>query len=186
MKPIETIYKGYSFRSRLEARWAMVFNKLEIPYEYEREGYDLGGEWYLPDFWLPQVECFVEIKPKEEAALEDGIKKCQSLSIASDKRVLLIGGNPWRGEYSLIVFSRCHGECGHSEKHEHENLVLYPGEFGECTECRSIYALGMPNKDWSLILKLKGVCRNQANIIPNSRLLTEAFTAARQARFAKR
>lgn len=51
---IETEYKGYRFRSRLEARWAVFFDKLDIAWEYEKEGYDLGETgWYLPDFWLP-------------------------------------------------------------------------------------------------------------------------------------
>ena len=26
MKPIETVYKGFKFRSRLEARWAVFFD----------------------------------------------------------------------------------------------------------------------------------------------------------------
>jgi hypothetical protein len=57
IKPIDTLYKGYLFRSRLEARWAKFFDALGIQWEYEKEGYDLGDAgWYLPDFWLPQVE----------------------------------------------------------------------------------------------------------------------------------
>ena len=52
-KPIETHYKGYRFRSRLEARWAVFFDALQIPYRYEPEGFDLNGLWYLPDFYLP-------------------------------------------------------------------------------------------------------------------------------------
>ncbi len=35
MKPIETIYNGFRFRSRLEARWAVFFDAVEIKYEYE-------------------------------------------------------------------------------------------------------------------------------------------------------
>lgn len=63
LKPIETQYRGYRFRSRLEARWAVFFDALRIPYVYEPEGYELAGERYLPDFWLPEQQCFVEIKP---------------------------------------------------------------------------------------------------------------------------
>lgn len=63
MKAIETKYKGYRFRSRLEARWAVFFDTLGIEWEYEKEGYDLGeAGWYLPDFWLPEQKCWVEIK----------------------------------------------------------------------------------------------------------------------------
>ena len=63
IKPIETHYKGYRFRSRLEARWAVFFDTLGVQWVYEPEGFELGdGVRYLPDFWLPQQECWVEIK----------------------------------------------------------------------------------------------------------------------------
>ena len=55
LKPIETYYNGYRFRSRLEARWAVFFDALGIKWEYEPEGYELpGGIRYLPDFYLPK------------------------------------------------------------------------------------------------------------------------------------
>jgi hypothetical protein len=63
--PIDTVFDGHKFRSRLEARWAVFFKELGIKYEYEKEGFDLDGTWYLPDFWLPKQECWVEIKGKE-------------------------------------------------------------------------------------------------------------------------
>ena len=56
IKPIETYYNGYRFRSRLEARWAVFFDALGVKYEYEPEGFDLGdGLYYLPDF---KVKCW--------------------------------------------------------------------------------------------------------------------------------
>ena len=36
--PIETIYKGYRFRSRLEARWAVFMDACGADWEYEPEG----------------------------------------------------------------------------------------------------------------------------------------------------
>lgn len=51
------------FRSRLEARWAVFFDSLKIEWEYEPEGYDLDGVWYLPDFRLAKLG-FAEVKPK--------------------------------------------------------------------------------------------------------------------------
>jgi hypothetical protein len=56
MKAIDTIYNGYKFRSRLEARWAVFFDAAGIKYEYEPEGFDLGeAGYYLPDFYLSDV-----------------------------------------------------------------------------------------------------------------------------------
>lgn len=51
MKAIETKWRGYSFRSRLEARWAVFFDTLGLEWDYESEGFSLpGGYRYLPDF----------------------------------------------------------------------------------------------------------------------------------------
>ncbi len=38
IKAIDTVYNGYKFRSRLEARWAVFFDAAGIKYEYEPEG----------------------------------------------------------------------------------------------------------------------------------------------------
>jgi len=66
LKAIETHYNGYRFRSRLEARWAQFFDYVcpGIKYQYEPEGFDLDGVYYLPDFYLPDFDTWVEIKPR--------------------------------------------------------------------------------------------------------------------------
>jgi len=64
MQPIPTSFDGYTFRSRLEARWAVFFKLRRIQYKHEHQGFRLkGGLWYLPDFFLPEHPCFIEIKP---------------------------------------------------------------------------------------------------------------------------
>ena len=70
IKAIETRYKGYLFRSRLEARWAVFFDALGVRYEYEKEGFNLDGINYLPDFWLPDYKEWVEIKPEGAPVIE--------------------------------------------------------------------------------------------------------------------
>ena len=67
IRAIETEYKGYLFRSRLEARWAVFFDACGVKWEYEPEGFDLGdGIYYLPDFLLhdvsPYENLWVEVK----------------------------------------------------------------------------------------------------------------------------
>lgn len=63
IKPIETYYNGYKFRSRLEARWAVFFDAMEICYEYEPEGFNLDDNLsYLPDFYLPNLDAYFEVK----------------------------------------------------------------------------------------------------------------------------
>lgn len=78
IKPIETRYKGYRFRSRLEARWAVFFDALGMKWEYENEGYELpDGTRYLPDFWLPDLSLFIEIKGVEPT--QEEIAKAQAI-----------------------------------------------------------------------------------------------------------
>ena len=66
IRPIETYFRGCRFRSRLEARWAVFFQTLGVPWHYEPEGFVLStGDWYLPDFLihLKNQSLWVEIKP---------------------------------------------------------------------------------------------------------------------------
>lgn len=96
MKAIDTIYNGYKFRSRLEARWAVFFDELEIKYKYEVEGFDLGDAgWYLPDFWLPEIEAWIEIKPiPKHIGNADEDKKARALRDETGFPVLICGGAP--------------------------------------------------------------------------------------------
>lgn len=53
VKAIETQWKGYRFRSRLEARWAVFFDAVGVDWTYEPEGFEGdNGRRYLPDFCL--------------------------------------------------------------------------------------------------------------------------------------
>lgn len=60
---IETVYRSYRFRSRLEARWAVFFDRIGTNWVYEHEGYELPSGRYLPDFFFPESKFFVEVKP---------------------------------------------------------------------------------------------------------------------------
>ncbi|HLS11239.1 MAG TPA: hypothetical protein VK050_03665 [Flavobacteriaceae bacterium] len=105
MNAIETIYKGRRFRSRLEARWAIFFDAIDIGWEYETEGFELGKTRYLTDFKLSsfgnnEVDLFVEIKPKRPS-IED-IKKCYQVSIKTGTDMLLICGTPGLPEFSKL------------------------------------------------------------------------------------
>lgn len=75
IKAIETRYKNYHFRSRTEARWAVFFDVLQMNWQYEAEGYQLPSGLYLPDFYLPRNEIFIEIKGLAFTSLEK--QKCK-------------------------------------------------------------------------------------------------------------
>lgn len=91
MKAIQTQYGGYKFRSRLEARWAVVMDALGIQFEYEREGYELKSGKYLPDFWLPKHNKWLEIKGQNPNYLED--KLAYELADATSHPVLMLFGD---------------------------------------------------------------------------------------------
>ena len=64
MQAIKTVYKRHKFRSRREARWAVVLDTLGIKWEYEAEGYAFDdGTCYLPDFLCRDLLLWVEVKP---------------------------------------------------------------------------------------------------------------------------
>lgn len=65
IEAIPTTYAGITFRSRLEARYAFIFDSLGILWQYEPQPpFNLGAAgWYLPDFYLPDLAMYVEIKP---------------------------------------------------------------------------------------------------------------------------
>ncbi len=88
---LETNYEGINFRSRIEARWAVFLDALGIVWEYEKEGLDLEGTWYLPDFWLPQLELWLEIKGA--APTEREMWKAALLNQITDKKVYIAHGD---------------------------------------------------------------------------------------------
>lgn len=92
MQAIETRYAGCRFRSRLEARWAVFFNTLGILWNYEPEGFELKAGRYLPDFWLPQVGMYAEVKPGPFSPHE--LTLCAQLAFGSSRPVLLLDGQP--------------------------------------------------------------------------------------------
>lgn len=59
---IETTYAGHRFRSRLEARWAVFFDHMRVPWLYEPEGFAFDDYRYLPDFYLPECGTWIEVK----------------------------------------------------------------------------------------------------------------------------
>lgn len=92
MKAIETTYSGIKYRSRTEARWAVFLDEVRVPYAYEPEGFDLDGDWYLPDFWLPNPGVWLEVKGVKPDQRE--LRVARSLAKASRCPVLIAVGPP--------------------------------------------------------------------------------------------
>ena len=102
LKPIETRAYGHRFRSRLEAHWAVAFTEASIWWRYEPEGFDLGeAGLYLPDFWLPQVSMWAEVKPDRPTHGE--LRKVAALANSSGHSCLLLIGPPAAVAYWAVT-----------------------------------------------------------------------------------
>lgn len=177
IKPIQTKYHGCLFRSRLEARWAVFLDSLGIEWEYEKEGYDLDGVWYLPDFWIPYRYgpgwgFWLEIKPVPLSKEE--LSKCAALAAATGHRTFAICGQPWITGHRVYVFQHHHGgEPASVPLIGDGRLTVYEGGYccriiveSNAAECFPSFTNG--DKDCS----------------PAD--LMKAFSAARQARFEQK
>lgn len=206
-KVIETLYNGYRFRSRLEARWAVCFDTLGIEYRYEPEGFDLKGIWYLPDFFLPKQQCWIEVKP--DIPTNDEREKAIRLCLATQQPVVLLGGDVWldthRARYGfypadierenvLDYFARnpppknakvywlSTSECltldGRRRPFGYDLTRKYAWSAAYLVEC-SCGSIGieMPTGIFPCSMACPGVMR------PNTDKLKTAYIAARQARF---
>ncbi len=184
IKPIETRYKDYRFRSRLEARWAVFFDALHIPWKYENEGYDLGDlGWYLPDFELEFDNATVMFEIKHDMPSFDEIEKAYAVGAR------IIFGSP--GIDSGNVLSHCVLEPYGSSCHEyasHNHLVFcacrYCGTLGfdGATQYR-IRMNGKENLFYSESFFSCGCCDKDIQATIFDEVLKKAHNLARSARF---
>lgn len=116
---IPTFHSGHYFRSRLEARYAVLFESLGIDYDYELQGFKfLDGTCYLPDFWLPKVRMWAEVKPLELTA--DERMKCQWLAEGTLRPCLHLVGTPGFKFYIASHFEDLDGEV---QRYEYPYLL---------------------------------------------------------------
>lgn len=111
LKPNEVVYNGYRFRSRLKARWAVFFDAVGIEWQYEPESYWLSKP-FLPDFWLPKLEMFAEIKSTREEG-DQSFPIVKELVAQSNKRAIVICGSPHQyqsHDVSLLKPDRSYAE----------------------------------------------------------------------------
>jgi hypothetical protein len=142
IKAIETRYAGCRFRSRLEARWAVFFDSLGISWEYEPQGFELTPlsldqidrarethltiaertdehlGYYLPDFWLPKQELWLEIKgvtPPEQEYQRiwrfcelTGQRVMIAIGSIPDPRTIDSSGHLYDGAFDIEVYGDFH------------------------------------------------------------------------------
>ena len=101
---IETEYGGTLYRSRTEARWAVLMDIAGIGYQYEPEGFKLVSGWYVPDFWVSGLDM---VKPEDCPIGPGHYTKprflVEDLASLKNKSVLVALGWP-EEEMNLLAF----------------------------------------------------------------------------------
>lgn len=91
---IETAYRNYLFRSRLEAKYAAFFDLCGWPWSYEPK--DFNG--WIPDFALGETATLVEIKPFFHAGEWNSTRQ-KILESGCRQPVILLGADPtWNSD----------------------------------------------------------------------------------------
>ena len=178
LTPIQTEYRGRLFRSRLEARWAVFFDNLKVRWEYEKEGFDLDGTWYLPDFYLPHLNKWIEIKPEPKEGL-DFFPDHFAFEYFKPGDFILLQGQP-------SIWSYISNTCA---DFEYQGFIWNDNSyyFCECPECGLIDIQFDGRTDRSPCkIKFGGKCKPSAHGDKGHNLATERLIRAYRAASCER
>lgn len=141
IKPIETWYRGILYRSRLEAKWAAMFD--ECGWSCSYEAIDLGG--YIPDFVLKgRRPILAEVKPFVE--WDEFIQYGEWLrnkvrGSGWEHEVLILGSDPNVGVdlqlghlVGAALASRWN--CGKCSEWCDDDCVFGQAAWARCSKCR--------------------------------------------------
>ena len=122
------LYREVAFRSTLEARHAVFLDTCGVRWEYEPR--ERRVRWknhmYTPDFYLPDMNIVLEVKPRKPA--DDAFAKCREVSRQfPDDTVYMVIGNMKCG-FSLDdrkrSYAHANGLHGYSWKQGSEEAVM--------------------------------------------------------------
>lgn len=85
-----TFYNQVRYRSKTEAQWAVFFDTLGIPFQYEPRKFDFGDFRYIPDFYLPDLGIWIEIKGP--GPTDEQIAKIKQVAEATGESAFLFFG----------------------------------------------------------------------------------------------
>lgn len=149
---IPTMFHGVMYRSRLEAKWAAVFEALQWPATYE----PIDLDSYLPDFIIEFGACdvLVEIKPDlTDAALVTAKRKIERSGWAGE--ALILSGRTEFGAVQPRIGDYAEVENGP----DGDQLVWTDGFMFRCLNCGLTFPCG---SDWRC--RRCGACDGNSHI----------------------
>lgn len=184
IKAIETRYKGYRFRSRLEARWAVFFDACGIKWVYEPEGFLLNnGESYLPDFFLPDFEIYAEVK-----AISGDFRKSRLFCESTGNDIILLEDAPALRFYDTVTYNEETNAISEDTFRVFFDIRIFPNGDG-----KTVMSYEGPDAPWWHTDDIVGIIENYGfwrSNYPALRMIQEgikriesAISKARGARF---
>ena len=181
IEPIPTFYNGCHFRSRTEARWAIFFDCLMLEWHYEPEGFKMGPPhkkiYYLPDFFLPEINAYVEIKGPSPNTKD--LRKIMTFkALKTDVNMIVLFGSVYPERQGYMLYGKDKGDEQWFESHS--------AYFAVCQKCRTgLYIVSDDdNGDIFCLIPCQGQCfgPEKINTIIDS-FIMEAYRTASYARF---
>lgn len=146
----------------------MFFDAIGLAYTYEPEGFDIGGTWYLPDFWLPGLPSLADGEPGWWLEI-----KGKSPTEAEHVKAALLAQNSRHGV--MILWSRFDEKSAWTDElmFHHDPDGVFHSRRGDCI-----------SQLYQLLVGASGTGEPYSiqSILASSRL-EDARIAARQARF---
>lgn len=99
--PERLLYNHLWFRSQLEVQWAAFFDAIALPYQYEPKTAPLASGWFVPDFYIPRLRVYIEVKDDFDQATP---KRYQELVSTSGDPLIFITGRPSPRNYCVSLF----------------------------------------------------------------------------------
>tara|TARA_Y100000996_G_scaffold290929_1_gene229941 strand:+ start:337 stop:888 length:552 start_codon:yes stop_codon:yes gene_type:complete len=141
----QQVYDGYQFRSTLEARYAFVFNHYKLDYDYEPKMFEFPLSEtspllpthpsktikYIPDFFLPQLNAWIEVKPYFPKPIE--MLKAFLVAVETQQKVFICW-NHKKGYIIAIIPPNDDPVLGRQDSTEFE--LGY--SFKRCSVCKQI------------------------------------------------
>lgn len=100
---VDTVYGGVRYHSKRQAQWAVFLDSLGILHSYRPRSFKMGRSTpYTPDFWLPELNAWLEVKAEDAATREADRWKAEQFARQHPQyRVWLSSGAPRPGEWHV-------------------------------------------------------------------------------------